>query len=88
MASGIVSGTWGLSPQQVAGMNNVAQNKNSVPLTYNESLNSVVPGFIQNEFVSPLTTANNSYYVSFGKKSSRKMRFSSILKDIAFLRKV
>jgi hypothetical protein len=87
--SGIVSGAWGLSPREIAGMDNIVQNSNGVPLTYNESLNSVVPKFNPDgTYVSPLTVANNSYYSSsFGKKY-KKISLKYILKDIAFLRKV
>jgi hypothetical protein len=86
MASGVSSGTWGYSPLQVAGMNEVAEYKNT-PLTYNLGLTSVTPSFEGDNFISPLTTANKGFYTvsRFGKKPKRTLK--SILRDIRFLKK-
>jgi hypothetical protein len=74
MATGIVSGAWGYSPQMIAGMANPAELYNK-PLTYQESITSIPP----NGTRSPLTLANEKYYsTNFGKK--KKMNEITYLK--------
>jgi len=79
MATGIVSGAWGYSPQNVAGMANAAEFDNK-PLTYQMGLTSRPPTFGKNgEMISPLTVANKSYYsVGFGKRK---------ISDVVYLKK-
>ena len=75
MPTGIVSGAWGYSPQQVAGMDKVAEFGDS-PLTYQLGLNSRPPV----NMVSPLTVANKGFYsAGFGKKR--------VSNDIVYLKK-
>ena len=79
MASGIVSGPWGYSPRQIAGMSNTAEFGDS-PLTYQLGLNSRPPTFSNTEMISPLTVANKGFYsAGFGKKNKNS--------DIVYLKK-
>jgi len=75
MPTGIVSGAWGYSPQNVAGMANAAEFGNK-PLTYQEGLTSRPPTFNGNEMVSPLTIANKNYYsTGFGKRKYSEINY-------------
>ncbi len=77
MSTGIVSGAWGYSPQQVAGMSKVAEFGDS-PLTYQLGLNSRPPI----NMVSPLTVANKGFYsTSFGKKRSEIVYLKKQIKN-------
>jgi hypothetical protein len=79
MPTGVVSGAWGYSPQQVAGMSNTAEFRDS-PLTYQLGLNSRPPTFSNTEMISPLTVANQGFYTAgFGKKIKNS--------DIVYLKK-
>jgi hypothetical protein len=82
MASGI-SSPWGESPPMVAGLQN-SLDLNNKHLTGELSLTSNSPYFELNQFVSPLTVKNKSYYQysSFGKKS-----INNIKADINYLKK-
>jgi len=76
MATGISSGAWGYSPQMVASMNN----EMGSDLTYQLSLTSKTP---TGNMVSPLTTANNSWYsVNFGKKKRKDSEFNYLKKQL------
>jgi hypothetical protein len=82
MPTGIVSGAWGYSPQNVAGMKNSAEFGDQ-PLTYQLGLTSVPPTFSKEsgEMVSPLTVANKGYYSKqpgFGKRKTN---------DVVYLKK-
>ena len=83
MATGVSSGTWGSTPRQIAGMDNYAtyyNNGRTIPLTYEQSINSVVPTFDKyGNFKSPLSNANSSFYNKFGR---RKTRFGAEHDDI------
>jgi len=78
MASGVTSGAWGYSMNQLAGITNIAE-MNGVPLTYQLGLTSTP------SLPSPLLAANKSFYnvPSFGKRKKVK----SILRDIRLLKK-
>jgi hypothetical protein len=77
-----ISTTWGYSLEQVGGMDKIDEINNK-PLTYQESLTSTYPSI--NNFVSPLTIANETFS-SFGKKRKSKS-IKKILSDISFLKK-
>jgi hypothetical protein len=92
MASGIAS-PWGLSPQMVAGINN-SLDSGTHHLTGELGLSSVPPKFKENEFVSPLTVQNKSYYsapsvISFGKRKNRvRIALKKVNSDINYLKRV
>ena len=90
MASGIASGAWGYSPNQVAGLLGVAELGNK-PLTYQNGLTSIPGVFVKDDrYISPISIANNIYDIndnydisSFGKKGKRGKKGS----DINYLKK-
>jgi hypothetical protein len=86
MASGVSSGAWGSTPRQIAGMDNYASyynNGRTIPLTYEQSINSVVPTFDKyGNYISPLTPANSLFYNPNNKFGRRKNRFGAEHDDI------
>ena len=100
--SGVAS-PWGDSPQMVAGLNN-RLDKNNTHLTGQISLTSTNLTCNGNDYISPLSVQNASYYTSFGKKKSAKssifvrtqenktfflsVNFKKIENDINYLKKL
>ena len=72
MVTGISSGAWGYSTANVAGLRRPME-INGHPLTYEESLTSYPPSFKDRRMVSPISLANQSYYVNFGKGTFGKL---------------
>jgi hypothetical protein len=67
MVTGIVSGPWGHSPENIAGMANNLSNR----FTNQLGLSSYPGSFRGDQYVSPLTTANANWYTAFGKRRSK-----------------
>lgn len=81
MVSGITSG-WGYSIQNVGNLTNRREIENH-PLTNEEALTSYPPTFKNKMLISPLTSANKSYYTKFGKKLKYKNK--QIRYDLKYL---
>ena len=83
-----ISSPWGMSPQDVAGINN-SLDFGKYHLTGELGLSSIPPTFDANgQFVSPLNVANKSYYTSkFGKRSAKSKALNKINTEIGYLKR-
>ena len=83
-----ISSPWGMSPQDVAGMNN-SLDFGKYHLTGELGLSSIPPTFDANgQFVSPLNVANKSYYTKFGKRSNKSNKaLKKVNTDIGYLKR-
>ena len=80
-----ISSPWGMSPQDVAGINN-SLDFGKYHLTGELSLSSIPRKFDANgQFVSPLNVANKSYYTKFGKISNKAL--NKVNSDISYLKR-
>jgi hypothetical protein len=69
MPSGLATGLYGYSPQNVAGMRN-SMELNGRPINYQQGLTSVPLRFNDRQAISPLTQTNQSFYTAFGARKN------------------